>query len=116
FPDGQQLTQIGIHLNRPPVSSVYLGVSFLDGPFHSDVVHFSYSLRMSPKWISDFSTGYDFLNNKNIGQHVTLTRIGESFLFSLGFNIDASKGTTGFMLNLEPRFLPRTRLGRVAGA
>ena len=91
-------------------------MSFLDGPFQSDVLNFSYSLRMSPKWISEFSTGYDFLNGRNVGQHLTLTRIGESFLISLGFNVDASKGTTGFMFNLEPRFLPRTRLGRVAGA
>jgi hypothetical protein len=116
FPEGQHLTQVGIHLNRPPDSSVYLGVRFLDGPFHSDVLQFSYSLRMSPKWISEFSTSYDFLNHQNIGQHLTLIRVGESFLISLGFNIDATKGTTGFMLNIEPRFLPRTRIGRVAGA
>ena len=48
---------------------MYLGVRLLDGPFHSDVLQFAYSLRMSPKWISEFSTGYDFLNHQNIGQH-----------------------------------------------
>jgi hypothetical protein len=116
FPDGQHLTEFGMYLNRPPDSSVYLGVRFLDGPFRSDVLSFSYSLRMSPKWISEFSTGYDFLNHQKIGQHLTLIRVGESFLISLGFNIDATKGTSGFMLNIEPRFLPRTRIGRVAGA
>jgi hypothetical protein len=116
FPEGQHLTSFGVQLSRPPRASAYLGVSFLDGPFRSDVLQFSYSYRMSAKWISEFSTGYDFFNNQNIGQRMTLTRVGESFLISLGFNIDASKGSQGFALNIEPRFLPRTRIGRVGGA
>jgi hypothetical protein len=116
FADGQHLTSVGVHLNRPPRASAYLGVRFLDGPFRSDVLQFNYSYRLSPKWISEFSTGYDFFNNRNIGQRFTFVRIGESFLISFAFNVDAAKGSTGVTLNIEPRFLPRTRLGRVAGA
>jgi hypothetical protein len=116
FADGQHLTNVGVYLNRPPRAGVYLGVRFLDGPFRSDVLQFNYSYRMSPKWISDFSTGYDFFNNQNIGQRLTFVRIGESFLISFSFNVDAAKGSTGFTLNIEPRFLPKTRVGRVAGA
>ena len=46
----------------------------------------------------------------------TIVRIGESFLISFSFNVDAAKGSTGFTLNIEPRFLPSTRIGRVGGA
>jgi hypothetical protein len=116
FADGQHLTSVGVHLNRPPRASAYLGVRVLDGPVRSDVLQFNYSYRLSPKWISEFSTGYDFFNNRNIGQRFTFVRIGESFLISFAFNVDAAKGSTGVTLNIEPRFLPRTRLGRVAGA
>jgi len=115
FPDGQKLTRVGVHLNRPGRSSFYAGVRFLEGPIHSDVLQLAASYRLTQKWIMEASTGYDFAAGRNIGQRVTLVRIGESFLTSFGFNVDTSKGSTGVQLNIEPRFLPRTRLGRISG-
>jgi hypothetical protein len=66
---------------------------------------------MSPKWISTFGTTFDLGDAENIGQNFSLTRIGESFLVSLGANVDASKGSFGVSFSIEPRFLPRGRFG-----
>ena len=65
---------------------------------------------MSPKWISSFGTSFDITGNGNIGQYFSITRIGESFLTNLGFNIDASKGNVGLTFSIEPRFLPRSQI------
>jgi hypothetical protein len=116
FDQGQQLTSVGIYLKRPPIGDVYIGLRSLEGPIDSEVLQFSHTYRMSPKWISEFSTGYDFAAGQNIGQRLSLLRIGESFLVAVGFHVDASKNAFGVNFNLEPRFLPRTRLGRVSGA
>jgi hypothetical protein len=70
---------------------------------------------MSPKWVSSFGTSFDLGNDGNIGQRLTITRIGESLLVSAGFNVDASRGNVGAMLSVEPRFLPKTRLGQAGG-
>ena len=52
----------------------------------------------------------------NIGQRFAVTRVGESLLFSAGLNVDASRGNVGLQISLEPRFLPRPRLGKADGA
>ena len=115
FLGGQDLTSVGIHIQRPPRSSFYIGFRSVKGPINSQAMLFSYDYRMSPKWISRFSTGYDFGENRNIGQNLSLLRIGESFLLSVGFNVDANKDVVGVNFNLEPRFLPRVRLGNISG-
>jgi hypothetical protein len=124
FDQGQEIFSVGAFVERPPRGGLYLGFQSLNGPaipgtftpFKSQVVSASYSYRMSPKWISSIGTSFDIAGNGNIGQNINITRVGESFLLSLGFNVDASKGNVGFQFALEPRFLPTTRLGRVAGA
>lgn len=116
FTAGNQTVTVGGFLNRPPRGSLYLGFRYLEGPISSRVINAAYSYRMSPKWVSTLGTSVDVAGNGNIGQYGTITRIGESLLFSLGFNVDASKGNVGAMVSVEPRFLPRTRLGRAGGA
>jgi hypothetical protein len=87
----------------------------LGGPIDSEVLTASYSYRMSPKWVSAVTASMDISGDGNIGQMITLTRIGESFLTTFGFNVDASKNNVGLTLAIEPRFLPRTRTGLVGG-
>jgi hypothetical protein len=116
FDEGQETVTIGGYLNRPPRGSLYLGFHSLGGPIDSQVVIAAYSYRMSPKWVSSISASMDVAGNGNIGQAVSITRIGESFLVSLGMNVDAGKDNVGAMFLVEPRFLPSTRLGRAGGA
>ena len=79
----------------------------------SQIVSFSYSYLMSPKWASSLVTQTDLKENKNIGQSVVLSRIGADFIVHFGFNIDASKNNTGVSLAVKPRFAPSMRLGRL---
>ncbi len=116
FTAGNQSISVGGFLNRPPRGSLFVGFNYLEGPISSRVINAAYSYRMSPKWVSTLGTSVDVGGNGNIGQYGTLTRIGESLLFSLGFNVDASKNNVGAMVSIEPRFLPNTRLGRAGGA
>jgi hypothetical protein len=117
FESGQQIATIGGFLNRPPRGGMYLGFHSLEGPINSQVVLASYSYRMSPKWVSAVSTAVDVGGNGNIGQTVQLTRVGESFLVSLGLNIDHYRDNVGVGFMIEPRFLPGgTTLGRAGGA
>jgi len=116
FDDGQQIVTVGGFLTRPPRGSMYVGFRVLEGPIHSQVLSFSYNYRMSPKWVSSFGTSIDFQDVGNIGQSFRITRIGESLLLSAGFTVDASRGNIGVQFAIEPRFLPKTRLGRVGGA
>ena len=116
FAAGQQLVTVGAFLVRPPRGRLFVGYRSLEGPFSSQILIASYNYRMSAKWVSEVSTSVDVAGNGNIGQHVRITRIGESFLVSLGANIDANKDNVGVNLLVEPRFLPVTALGRAGGA
>ena len=42
--------------------------------------------------------------------------MGESFLISAGFTVDPIRNSVGATLAVEPRFLPKNRLGNVGGA
>ena len=116
FDDGQQVVTLGGFLTRPPRGSLYAGIHLLEGPFSSSVLSLAYSYRMSDKWVSSFGTSVDLGDEGNIGQRFAVTRVGESLLFSAGLNVDASRDNVGFNLAIEPRFLPKTRLGQAGGA
>jgi hypothetical protein len=92
-----------------------MGLRLLEGPVDSQILSFAYNYWMSPKWVSSFGTSVDLGKDGNIGQQLTVTRIGEALLVSAGFNVDASRGSVGVSFAVEPRFLPKTRLGNEGG-
>jgi len=108
FSRGQQLYTVGALLNRTPRGSFFIGFNQFGGPIDASVLTGSYTYRMSPKWASSFGAAVD-LTGSNIGQNFQLVRIGESFLMTLGFNVDYSRNNVGVTFNLEPRFLSRTQ-------
>jgi hypothetical protein len=116
FNDGAKVVSVGGFLSRPPRGSLYAGIHVLEGPFSNTVLSTSYTYRMSEKWVSSAGMSIDLGSQGNIGQRFSVTRIGESFLVSAGVNVDASRGNVGAHLAIEPRFLPKTRLGRAGGA
>jgi hypothetical protein len=116
FDQGEKEVSIGAILTRPPRGSLYVGFRYLDGPIHNDVIAMSYSYLMSPNWISTAAISVDLTNNGNIGESFTVTRIGESFLVSAGFNASSAQNNVGFMFTFEPRFLPKGKLGQIGGA
>ncbi len=116
FDDGQRLLTLGGFLLRPPRGNLYLGLRLLQGPIDAKVVSLSYSYHMSPKWISSYGTSIDLGRNYKLGQRFSITRIGESLLVSLGFTVDPIRDNVGVQFAIEPRFMPKGRLGRVGGA
>lgn len=115
FEQGLRTASLGAQLTRPEQGSLFVGMRSIDGPFESYVLSSSLSYRMSQKWIATAGAAYDFGPTGSIGQNFGFTRIGESFLVRMGLDVDVSRGNVGFSLAIEPRFLPRGRLGNVAG-
>lgn len=115
FGDGLRTFSLGGVITRPSKGSVYLGVRSIEGPISSNIVTGSLSYRMSEKWILTGSASVDFGATGNIGQTFGLTRIGESTLVRVGFNIDESRGNVGANFQIEPRFLSSRRLGYIGG-
>jgi hypothetical protein len=115
FSQGPKYFTIGGFLNRPPRGSWYAGIRVLEGPISSTVLASAYSYRMSDKWVSTYNSTWALGSTGNIGQNFAVTRIGESFLSTVSFNYDASKGNFGANFAIEPRFLPRGRLGPAGG-
>ncbi len=116
FQDGQQVVTFGGFLSRPPRGSLYVGLRLLEGPISNQILSMSYTYRMSPKWLSTFGTSIDLGDEGNIGQRFAITRVGESLLISAGFTVDAARNNVGVSLAIEPRFLPKNRLGDIGGA
>jgi len=116
FDEGQSIVRIGAFLARPPRGNLYVGMTVLEGPIRSDVLSMNYSYWMSPKWLSSAGVSLDFGQNWIVAESITLTRVGESFLCSAGFSVDSVRGTVGMNFMIEPRFLPKNRLGAVGGA
>jgi hypothetical protein len=115
FSGGQSVFSVGGFLTRPPRGSIYLGYNFIDGPIQNRTVNVSYTYWMTPKWITTFGASIDLGNQGNIGETFGITRIGESLLINLGFSADPIRNSTGVMLVIEPRFLPKSRLNSVNG-
>ena len=116
FGDGLAMVNVGGYITRPERGSAYLGLRSIEGPISSNVLNAAISYRMSEKWIGSVGAAIDFGPAGNIGQLFELTRIGESFLVSIGANIDESRDNVGIQISVEPRFLPsyRSRVGGVA--
>lgn len=115
FGDGLKTASAGVLLNRPTKGNAYVGVRSIGGPIESNALLASYSYRMSEKWISSAGAAYDFSDTGNIGQSLSITRIGESLFFTSGITFDSSKDNLGFILAVEPRFFPKSNLTRRTG-
>ncbi|MDO4574067.1 MAG: LPS assembly protein LptD [Planctomycetia bacterium] len=111
FSDGLKMVDVGGIVDRPGRGSLFTSLHFLTGPIENVVMRIGYNYYMSPKWTSTFITTFDISGKGNIGESLSFTRVGESFLFTLGAAYDAPSDNFGFHFTLEPRF---GRKGNVA--
>ena len=104
FDNAQRVYNVGVLSRRDSRGSLYLGFRSIEGSaLKSQIVTASYSYHHSDKWISTLATAYDIGTQNNLGQSVTLTRVGADFLVHAGFNVDATRSNVGFMISVEPR-------------
>lgn len=101
---GQKITRIGVQHKRPSLSSCYLGIDRLSGPIDSTYLNLGLTYRTSEKWGIGFSNSFDLSEGYNIGQKLTISRIGESFVVTLGASRNESKDNWGVNLSIEPVF------------
>ena len=102
---GQKITRFGVQRRRPGLSACYLGVDRLNGPIDSTYLNFDFTYRTSERWGLGFSNSYDLSEGFNIGQKLSISRIGESFVFTLGASRNESKDNWGVSLSVEPVFM-----------
>lgn len=115
FPNGLRTLSIGGMISRPERGNLYVGYRSIEGPISSSLLNASLAYWMTEKWIVSAAASVDFGETGNIGQNIALTRVGESMLVRIGFRVDESRGDFGVNVAVEPRFLPRTRLGSLSG-
>lgn len=115
FNAGLRAISLGTAISRPERGQLYGGITSMEGPFSSTVLVGAISYRLSEKWITDISGTYDLGTTGNIGERLAITRVGESALIRLSVYADHGRDNFGAAVLVEPRFLPRGRLGRLAG-
>ncbi len=115
YTDGLRSVSLGGVLSRPDRGRLYVGFRAIDGPITSNVINASLTYRMSEKWMANLGSSVDLADTGNIGQSVSIVRIGESMLLKVGFYVDSGRDNVGIDFSIEPRFLPSSRLDRVAG-
>jgi hypothetical protein len=114
FPEGLRSFSVGGMIGRPLRGSLYLGYRSIQGPIDSDRVMAAVNYRMSDKWILNAVGAYDLTENWNLGNSISVTRIGESMLIRLGAHIDRSRDNVGIGVAIEPRFTGG-RISQVGG-
>lgn len=114
FDDGLRTVSVGGLITRPMRGQLYVGYRAIDGPIQSSVVSAALNYRMSRKWIINGGASIDFHESGNVNENFDIVRIGESFFFRLGINIDHGRDNVGVSFSIEPRFIAST-LGRVGG-
>lgn len=115
FDNGLKIISGGAMLTRPGRGEWYVGLTSLQGPIDSLVANSNLTYRMNEKWMISGGSTFDLGEVGNVGQNITFTRIGESFLAQIGLLIDSGRDNTSVFFNLEPRFFPFRRIGSVGG-
>ena len=115
FSQGLRTASIGALASRPGVANLYMGLRSIEGPISSTIASTYITYRMNDKWIGAAGMSLDLGPAGNIGQSLELTRIGESFLVTVGVTVDEGRDNVGFRFGLEPRFLASGRRGTIGG-
>ncbi|HVX13981.1 MAG TPA: hypothetical protein VHC22_22545 [Pirellulales bacterium] len=113
FDQGQKTWSVGASLSRPPRVNLYMGIRSFSGPFTYNTVTFTQSYQLSPKWLATASTSFALQGKGNIGEQFSFSRVGEAFVASASFYLDAGKGNQGVNFMLQPRFLGQQMLQRM---
>ena len=115
FSQGLRTISVGAYAERPEIGSVFLGVRSIEGPISSNILTASAVYRLSDKWGLKAGSQIDFGETGTIGNRLGVVHIGESFLWELGFNYDASRDNFGIRFGFEPRFIGGGRIFRPGG-
>lgn len=115
FSDGLRVIDVGMILDRPGSGSFFTSLHCLSGPVDNVVLRVGYNYWMSERWVSTFQAAFDISGEGNIGESLSVTRVGESMLWTLGVSYDEPSSNTSVFFSLEPRFGKRGNVARRIG-
>ena len=115
FDQGLRTVSVGAYAERPEIGSIFVGVRSIEGPISSNIITASTVYRLSDHWGIKAGTSIDFGETGTIGNRLGIVYIGESFLWEVGFNFDASRDNFGVRFAIEPRFVGGGRIFRPGG-
>lgn len=115
FADGLKTASAGASISRPGTGDIYVGMLSIEGPISASILNGFVNYRLNEKWIVSGGAAFDFARTGQIGQTVSLTRVGESALLRIGMNVDRGRDNVSLNFNIEPRFLPSKRIARLGG-
>jgi hypothetical protein len=115
FGQGLRTVSVGAYAERPEIGSVYVGVRSIEGPISSNILSAAAVYRLSDTWGVKAGAQIDFGETGTIGNRLGVVYIGESFLWEVGFNYDASRDNLGIRFGFEPRFIGGGRIFRPGG-
>jgi hypothetical protein len=101
---GPRLFNIGLSLNRPDNSSLYLGYRQID-PLQSRAVIGSISYALSEKYAVTAAASYDF-GVENQVTSLVLTRRGKDLRVSLGLTYNSILDSFGLVFEVLPNLVP----------
>lgn len=106
FDLGQRVWNVGVLSQRSERGSIYFGYRNLEaGAVESQLLSTSLSYVMTPNlYVATLGASYDLAEGIDRGQSLTITRIGENFLFHFGMGYDRSRDNLGVAISLEPKF------------
>ena len=116
FEDGLRTFSVGAFAERPEVGSLFVGFRSIEGPISSNILSASTVYRLSDTWGIKAGAQIDFGETGTIGNRLGVVYIGESFLWEVGFNFDASRDNFGIRFGFEPRFIGGGRIFRPGGS
>lgn len=115
FSQGLKTVSAGARMSRPGRGDLYVGMLSIEGPISANILNGYINYRLNEKWILTSGAAFDFGETGNIGQNISLTRVGESALVQVGLLVDHLRDNVQFTFNIEPRFLPSGRIGLLGG-
>lgn len=115
FSQGLKMMSAGAQMSRPGRGDAYIGMTSIEGPISANILNGFVNYRLNEKWIVNGGASFDFGEAGSIGQTFGLTRIGESALVRVGFNVDSGRDNVSVNFAIEPRFFQRGLLGGLGG-
>lgn len=110
---GARVFNIGVHMNRPDRTSMYLGYRQIE-PLDSQAVIASATYIFSPKYAMTATAVYDFGINTQVTSMV-FTRMGSDLQVSMGLTYNSLLNSFGFTFELLPNVAgPSRRLPGLA--
>jgi hypothetical protein len=111
FQYGARYWNLGVNLDRPDRTSIYVGYRQTD-PLNSKAVTGSFSYQLSKRYYTSIGVSYDFGIQQALTNSFNLIRTGSDVTITLGFTYNALVNNFGFNFLIVPNIVQAIAPGR----